>query len=61
MHTNNSRKYILVLGGGQTQGLDNTTTTSESKYSINLLPQNDNDEVCIATEVTFVILLMLLI
>ena len=41
MHTNNSRKYILVFGGGQTQGLDNTATTSESKDSINLLPQND--------------------
>ena len=40
-HAKNRKKYILVLGGGQTQGLDDTTITSGSKYSINLLPQND--------------------
>ena len=29
------KKYILVLGVGPTQGLDNTTIKSEAKYPIN--------------------------
>ena len=35
VHSDNKKKYILVLGEGPTQGLDNTTTTAEAKYSIN--------------------------
>ena len=35
VHIDNKKKYILVLGEGPTQGLDDTTTTAEAKYSIN--------------------------
>ena len=35
VHIDNERKYILILGDGQTQGLDDTTLTVESQYSIN--------------------------
>ena len=35
VHANNKNKDILILGKGQTQGLDNTTLTTESEYSIN--------------------------
>ena len=35
-HTGNRKKYILVLGKGPTQRLDNTAVTTEAKYSINL-------------------------
>ena len=34
-HANNRTKNISILGGGITQGLDNTTLTAEKKYSIN--------------------------
>ena len=33
---NNKNKYFLILGEGPTQGLDDTTSTSEGKYPINL-------------------------
>ena len=36
VHANNKNKDILVLGKGQTQGLDNTTLTPEAEYSTNL-------------------------
>ena len=31
----NKGKYILILGKGPTQGLDDTTLTAETQYSIN--------------------------
>ena len=40
VHANNKTKDILILGGGLTQGLDNTTLTSEKKYSINFTKNN---------------------
>ena len=34
-HANNKNKDILILGKGQTQGLENTTLTAEAEYSTN--------------------------
>ena len=36
MHTDYSKKDILVFGKGQTDRLDNTTITSDAKYSLNI-------------------------
>ena len=33
VHIDNKNKYILILGKGPTQGLDNTTLTPETEYS----------------------------
>ena len=35
VHIDNKNKGILILGKGPTQGLDDTTLTAETKYSIN--------------------------
>ena len=35
VHIDNKKKDILVFGEGATQGLDDTTITTEAKYSIN--------------------------
>ena len=35
VHIDNKGKDILILGEGPTQGLDDTTLTTEAKYSIN--------------------------
>ena len=35
MHVDNKEKNILILGWGPTQGLDDTTLTTEAKYPIN--------------------------
>ena len=35
VNVDNTGKYILILGKGPTQGLDDTTLTAEAKYSIN--------------------------
>ena len=35
MHIGNKGEDILILGEGPTQGLDDTTLTSEAKYPIN--------------------------
>ena len=35
VHTDNENQDILILGKGSTQGLDNTTLTTEGEYSIN--------------------------
>ena len=35
VHANNRNKDILILGKGQTKGLDNILLTEEAKYSIN--------------------------
>ena len=34
-HVVNKKKYILILGEGPTQGLDDTTLIAEKKYSTN--------------------------
>ena len=36
MHIDNKRKDTLILGKGQTHGLDDTTSTVEAKYPINI-------------------------
>ena len=35
IHANNKNKDILIVGKGQTQGLDNTTLTAGPQYSTN--------------------------
>ena len=35
VHFDNKGKYILILGEGPTQGLDDRTLTAEAKYPIN--------------------------
>ena len=35
VHIDNKGKYILILGNGPTQGLDDTAFTSEKEFSIN--------------------------
>ena len=35
VHVDNKDKHILALGEGLTQGLDDTTITTEAKYAIN--------------------------
>ena len=35
VHADNKGKYILILGEGPTQRLDDTTLTAEAKYPIN--------------------------
>ena len=37
VHIDNKNKDILILGEGSTQGLDDTISTAEAKYSINIL------------------------
>ena len=36
----NRKKDILILGSGPTQGLDDTTLSAETQYSINFLRSN---------------------
>ena len=40
VHTDNKQKDTLILGIGQTQGLDNTTLTAQAQYSINFSRSN---------------------
>ena len=35
LHIGNNEKYILILGEGPTQSLDDTTLTAEAKCPIN--------------------------
>ena len=35
LHVENTKKYIIVLDEGMTQGLDHTATAAEAKYPIN--------------------------
>ena len=35
VHVYNKERDILILGEGQTQGLDDTILTAEAKYPIN--------------------------
>ena len=37
----NKKKYILILGKGPTQGLDDTTLTAEKEYAINFSEQQE--------------------
>ena len=37
IHADNRKKYILVLGKGLTDGLDDATVTTKTKYSINII------------------------
>ena len=39
-YVESKKKYVLVLGGGPTQGLDGTTWTAEKNYSINFTENN---------------------
>ena len=39
-HANNKKKDMLIIGGGFTQGLDDTTVITEKKYPINLTESN---------------------
>ena len=39
-HIDNKGKDILILGEGPTQGLDDTTLTGETQYSINFTRPN---------------------
>ena len=40
IHVDNKRMNMLILGEGPTQGLDDTTLTTEKKYSINFTEHN---------------------
>ena len=40
VHIDNKKIYILILGKGQTQGLDDTMLTAEAQYSINFSRSN---------------------
>ena len=41
-HVDNKKKDILILGDGPTQGLDGTTLTAETMYSISFTEKNKN-------------------
>ena len=41
VHVDNKKEDNLVLGEGPTQGLDSTTLTAETKYSINFTENNE--------------------
>ena len=40
VHIDNKEKYILILGEGPTQGLDDTTSTAEAKYPLDFTQPN---------------------
>ena len=40
VHIDNKVKYMLILGTGLTQGLDDTTLTAEARYSTNFSRPN---------------------
>ena len=40
MYIANNKKYILILGKGSTQGLNDTTLTAKAQYSINFSRSN---------------------
>ena len=42
VHIDNKEKGILILIKGPAQGLDNTTLTAETQYSINFQDQIEN-------------------
>ena len=40
VHIDNKKKYILILGKGLTQGLDDTTLIAEAQYPIDFSRSN---------------------
>ena len=46
VHVDNKKKYILVLGEGPTQELDDTTLTAEKKHSINFT--ENSKKICLS-------------
>ena len=42
VHIDNKTKDIFILGKGLTDGLDDTTVTSEKEYSLNFTEQRKN-------------------
>ena len=44
VHIDNKNKDILIIGERPTQGLDDTTLTSEAKYS--LISHNQENDLC---------------
>ena len=42
VHIDNKKKYILILGKGPTNGLDDIILTAEKEYSINFTEQQKN-------------------
>ena len=51
-------KYILILGKGLTQGLDNSTIITDVQYSIDYTESKNVFEVCITKYVTVICRLM---
>ena len=41
MHIDSKKKYILILGKGSTDGLEDSTLTAEKAYSINSTEQQN--------------------
>ena len=41
-HTDNRRKYVLVLGEGQTDGFGDIGLNSEAKYMVNIILSQKN-------------------
>ena len=41
VHIDNKNKYILILGEGPAQGLDDTTSTEWAKYPVNFITQSE--------------------
>ena len=46
MHTDDKKKYILVLGEGHTDKLDDIAITAEPKYSVNI--PNSRKKTCLS-------------
>ena len=46
-HVDNKKIYILILGKGPTQGLDNNTLTAENEYVINFSEQEKKVCLCL--------------
>ena len=46
VHVDNSKKEILDLGEGPTNGLDDTTIMTDAKYSVNI--SNHRNKICLS-------------
>ena len=46
IHGDIRKKYILVLGKGLTDGLDDATATAEPKYSVNII--KSKNKICLS-------------
>ena len=49
VHVDSTKTDVLILGEDSTQGLDDTTLTAETKYSINFTDSRKN--VCLSLHV----------